>query len=96
MSTHLVKGLRTEWERESGSCLCSSGSLDGFSPAPSLAQESEGSQRFDGGVEKAGVVGVQSHGTGCRRLPRPRSAFHMLAGHWIERDSGEGDGFARR
>lgn len=80
MATHLVKGLRTEWERESGSYLCSSDSLDGFSPAPSLAHESEGSQRFDWCAEKAGVVGVQSHGTGCRRLPRPRSAFHMLAG----------------
>ena len=79
MATHLVKGLRTEWERESGSCLCSSDSLDGFSPAPSLAQESEGSQRFDWCAETAEVVGVQSHGTGCRRLPRPRSAFHVFA-----------------
>lgn len=93
MATHLVKGLRTEWERESGSCLCSSDSLDGFSPAPSLAQESEGSQRFDGGVEKAGVVGVQSHGTGCRRLSRPRSAFRVLAGRCAERSSGDGDEF---
>lgn len=80
MATHPVKGLRTERECENDSRLCSSGSLDGFSPAPSLAQESEGSQRFDGGAEKTGVVGEQSHGTGCRRPPRPQSAFHMLSG----------------
>lgn len=80
MAIHSVKGLRAEWERESGSCLCSSDSLDGFSPAPSLAQESEGSQRFDWCAEKAGVVGVQSHGTGCRRPPRPQSAFRVLSG----------------
>lgn len=80
MATHSVKGLRTEWERESGSCLCSSDSLDGFSPAPSLAQESEGSQHFDSRAEKAGVVGVQSHGTGCRRPSQPHSAFRVLAG----------------
>lgn len=80
MATHSVKGLQAKWERESGSRLCSSDSLDGFSPAPSLAQESEGSQRFDWCAETTGVVGEQSHGTGCRRPPRPRSAFHMLAG----------------
>lgn len=96
MATHSKKGLHVEGDRESGFRLCSSDSLDGFSPAPSLAQESEGAQRFGSRAEKVGVVGVQSHGTDCRRSPRPRSAFRVLAGHWIERDSGEGDGFARR
>lgn len=93
MATHSMKGIRVEREHESGSCLCSSGSLDGFSPAPSLAHESEGSQRFDSRAEKAGVVGVQSHGTDCRRPSQPHSAFRVLAGRCAERSSGDGDEF---